>query len=40
MNNWDGTSIGKPLPDGTYYFIFDKGNGDPPYSGYVTIIRE
>ncbi|MCX7696391.1 MAG: gliding motility-associated C-terminal domain-containing protein [Bacteroidales bacterium] len=40
LNDWDGTSIGKPLPDGTYYFVFDKGNGDPIIAGYVTIIRE
>lgn len=39
-NDWDGkSSNGKDLPDDTYFFIFDYGNGDKPVSGYVLIKR-
>ncbi|MFP5039380.1 PKD domain-containing protein [Parasediminibacterium sp. JCM 36343] len=36
---WDGTSNGKPLPVGTYYYIIDPKNGVEKLSGSVTIIR-
>ena len=36
---WDGTSNGKSLPAGTYYYVIDPGNGDPRIAGYVTILR-
>lgn len=37
---WDGTSNGKPLPIGTYYYIVDLGiPNQPKLTGSVTIIR-
>lgn len=36
---WDGTSLGKPLPSGTYYYVIDPKNNRKKISGYVTIIR-
>ncbi len=36
---WDGTSNGKDLPFGTYYYIIDLKNNAPPISGNVTIVR-
>jgi gliding motility-associated-like protein len=38
-NNWDGTSLGRELPDGTYFYVFDKGNGEELLKGYLMIIR-
>jgi gliding motility-associated-like protein len=41
-NNWDGTYNGKPLPDGTYYFVLSYRliNGKTVYlKGNVTILR-
>jgi gliding motility-associated-like protein len=37
--SWDGTSNGKSLPAGTYYYVIDPGNGDARIAGYVTIIK-
>ena len=39
-NDWGGVNLeGKALPDGTYYYILDLGNGDEPYAGFVLIFR-
>jgi gliding motility-associated-like protein len=41
-NNWDGTYNGKPVPDGTYYFVvrYTLVNGQPrEMKGNVTILR-
>jgi gliding motility-associated-like protein len=35
---WDGTWEGKHLPDGTYFYVADIGNGEK-FSGYVQIHR-
>jgi gliding motility-associated-like protein len=37
-NNWDGSWDGSALPDGTYFYIFEDGEGRR-YSGYVQIHR-
>ena len=36
---WDGNSMGNPLPTGTYYFVIDLANGDPPQTGNISILR-
>ncbi|MCB9232852.1 MAG: tandem-95 repeat protein, partial [Bacteroidia bacterium] len=39
-NTWDGTdNNGNPLPDGTYYYVLDLGDGNPPRTGFVIIFR-
>jgi len=37
-NGWDGTWQGKELPDGTYFYLLDDGEGNF-FSGYVQINR-
>ncbi|MEL6864078.1 MAG: gliding motility-associated C-terminal domain-containing protein, partial [Bacteroidota bacterium] len=37
-NDWAGTYKDKQLPDGTYFYIFDDGEGNK-YSGYINILR-
>jgi gliding motility-associated-like protein len=37
-NDWGGTFDGKPLPDGTYFWMLDLGAGKT-MSGYVQIHR-
>lgn len=37
-NEWRGTFEGNILPDGTYFYIFEPGNGKI-YKGYLTIYR-
>ncbi|MDB5135731.1 MAG: hypothetical protein JWP37_2334 [Mucilaginibacter sp.] len=36
--NWDGTSKGKQLPSGVYYYIITAKNNTSTYSGSLTII--
>ena len=31
--------LGTDLPDGTYFYIIDKGNGSEPRSGYLELLR-
>jgi gliding motility-associated-like protein len=43
-NDWDGRSEGdmnwgEELPESTYYYILDLGNGDEPFSGYIYLKR-
>jgi gliding motility-associated-like protein len=44
LNDWDGRSEadmnwGELLPESTYYYILDLGNGDAPYTGYIYLKR-
>lgn len=36
---WDGTQSGSPVQAGTYYYTITLNNGDPPFTGTLTIIR-
>jgi gliding motility-associated-like protein len=36
---WDGKRNGAKLPDGTYYYVIDLGDGSKRMTGYVTILR-
>jgi gliding motility-associated-like protein len=36
---WDGTTGGKVLPPGVYYYVIDTRDGSPKNAGNVTIIR-
>ena len=37
---WDGTNEkGRAVPDGTYFYIINLGNGHDPIKGTITIIR-
>ncbi len=39
-NDWSGKSIsGGDLPDDTYFYVLDYGNGDKPITGYIVIKR-
>ena len=38
--DWAGTNRnGNPLPDGTYFYVLDLGNGREPYTGFIVIHR-
>ncbi|CAN5402667.1 hypothetical protein BH11BAC2_BH11BAC2_06610 [soil metagenome] len=39
FSNIDRIKLGKELPDGTYYFIFDPNNGESAKTGYVILRR-
>ncbi|GAB4137128.1 MAG: hypothetical protein Fur0041_11810 [Bacteroidia bacterium] len=39
QNDWDGTNYGDRLPEATYYFSLDLGDGSAPILGNVTILR-
>lgn len=36
---WDLRWEGKDLPDGTYFYLIDLGDGDAPFQGYLQILR-
>jgi len=38
FNNWDGTSNGKQLPEGVYYYVMGCPNR-PPITGNVLLSR-
>jgi gliding motility-associated-like protein len=38
-NSWDGTNYGDRLPEATYYYMLDPGDGSPVFYKSVTIIR-
>lgn len=39
LNNWYGKSSGEELPEGTYFYVLDLGDGKHKYHGTVTIVR-
>jgi gliding motility-associated-like protein len=39
QNDWEGTWQGQPLPDGTYFYQIDLGDGEQPLSGYLELWR-
>lgn len=40
MNDWDGTYQDSPLPQGTYYYVVDFGEGpEMVFKGFITIVR-
>jgi gliding motility-associated-like protein len=39
QNDWNGTSNGKPLPEGTYYYLFKSSDGTKIYKGFIDIKR-
>jgi gliding motility-associated-like protein len=38
-NDWDGSWNNYILPDGTYFYVLDLGNGSSAYSGYLELHR-
>ncbi|TVR85945.1 MAG: hypothetical protein EA411_11790 [Saprospirales bacterium] len=38
-NDWEGTYNGRPLPEGTYFYVIDFGDGRSPANGFVVIKR-
>ncbi|MGI9548246.1 MAG: gliding motility-associated C-terminal domain-containing protein, partial [Flavobacteriaceae bacterium] len=38
-NTWDGTRKNKPVPDGTYFYILDLGDGSEIRKGWIQLIR-
>lgn len=39
LNTWDGKAFGQDLPEGTYYYVLDLGDGKGKKNGTVTIIN-
>ena len=40
LNDWQGTYNDRgDLPDGTYYYILQLGDGSTPLAGYIAIFR-
>ncbi|TAK32706.1 MAG: gliding motility-associated C-terminal domain-containing protein, partial [Saprospiraceae bacterium] len=39
QNTWDGKWKNQDLPDGTYFYYLDLGDGSKPLSGYVELHR-
>jgi gliding motility-associated-like protein len=39
LNDWNGTYSSKPLPDGTYFYIFRFTPSTEAQRGYLTIFR-
>jgi gliding motility-associated-like protein len=39
MDDWDGKYKNEFLPTGTYYYVIDKGNGDPVETGYIELVN-
>jgi gliding motility-associated-like protein len=38
-DQWDGMVNGKPLHNGTYYYVFIINDGEKIYKGYIELIR-
>ena len=40
-SEWDGTYFrnGEPVPDGTYYYVLDLGDGSKEIGGFIVIFR-
>lgn len=38
-DDWDGKYKNDYLPTGTYYYVIDKGNGEPVETGYIELIK-
>ena len=38
-NDWDGTYNGKPLPQGTYYYVVDLGPNLRKFKGFISILK-
>ena len=36
---WDGTSAGRELPAGVYYYIIDLKDGSKPVTGWINLVR-
>lgn len=39
-NDWNGTYKGMELPEAVYFYVVDLANGEKPYKGTITIVRE
>ncbi|MGX5820966.1 T9SS type B sorting domain-containing protein [Chitinophaga lutea] len=39
-NEWDARLNGKPLAEGTYYYILDFGPGLPKVKGFITVVSD